>query len=481
MLFLSGFSIAQNLPRDVFGIRDLLLENGDSFQRIQYLTRSAAELCHADHDIADTAHRYVRIPSSGANIIGIGTDANSLTNYTVLGSFRSQPRTGFYGANTGGLLSSQINWNTVPRTRLAETDPTPCETRVTEIRDINFSGGDGIEVLSFHYTANEPSLFRVWVIDVANGNTPVRVANNREYYEFHGGTVDPVSFSVPQRQIGNVYEIRMAAVSDLDLVTIQEAPIVVGTRILSIDSRGLQFITASNNAGADNIWLDRIHRGDTPSRNRNRFKEGVTTKHWSRAGDKVRRYTISFSNGELYTYESIQLNTQRTGDSNRWVRQLNGPRVHFTWRNRASNDAWYSLNWRVELPPGWTASDISNPQVRMYSRGNDLPWTLNPDVSVSQMLNSHQTLTNWRYTDNEWELGVRFTARGRTYAIKLVDHISHNEDRRTSGTDRTGGLYNQVRNTGRNGNEPWNYDFYSNRNQNGGGHHPGRVHFENTW
>ena len=91
------------------------------------------------------------------------------------------------------------------------------------------------------------------------------------------------------------------------------------------------------------------------------------------------------------------------------------------------------------------------------------------------MLNGHRTLTNWRYTDNEWEVGIRFTARGRTYGIKLVDHISHNEGRRTSGTDRTGGVYNQI------GAAPWNYDFYSNRNSNGGGHHPGRIHFENSW
>ena len=472
MLFISGLSIAQ----DTWVVRSVVPEGDVTYSQSvnRYLTQVTDRLCHPGYNIGEVLS-YVTLNS---NSITIGSDPviDTGTTYNTVGDYRSNinliSRRGWYNRGLRTGLNGGFDWRQIGQ----QGDPIPCETRVTEIRDINFSGGDGIEVLSFHYTANKANQFRVWVVDVANGNTPVRVANDREYFQFHGGTVDPVSFSVPQRQIGNAYEIRMAAVSDLDLVTTQEAPIVVGTRILSIDSRGLQFITASNNVGADNIWLDRIHRGDTPSRNRGRFKEGVTTRHWSRAGGKVRRFTINFNDGDLYTYEGIQLNTQRAGDSNRWVRQLNGPRVHFTWRNIASNDAELYLNWRVELPPGWSESGITNPQYRLYSASGDIPWTINnTNISVGDMLSGNYRISNWRYVDNFWELGIRFNYAGRTYGIKLEDHVSHNEDRRRSGDDRTGGLYNQI------GGTPWNYDFYSNRNSNGGGHHPGTINFNNSW
>ena len=465
MLFISGISIAQNLPADVFGIRDLLLENGDPFQRIQYLTRSNEELCHNDHDIADVAHRYVRIPSSGRNIIGVGTDVNNLTNYTVLGSFAPQPRTGFYGANTGGLLSSQINWNTVPRTRLAENDPTPCETRVTEIRGLGFSGrGDGHEIISFSYHANKGGRFRVEIVDIGDGNpSTVRLTNGDEYYEFNGDNDGPVAFTIPQREIGNMYEIRMFATSDSDLAITQVAPIIEGTRIISIDSRGLQFVVAKNGDGSsDNIWLDRKPRirGTESNRLTGRFKQGAISRGGSDNGF-IKRYAIHFGSGELRPYETIALVVERSGNRFPVLSQLNGPVVRMTWhvtrRQGASSrrdDSFsggfgYSV---VSLPPGWDYDDmeeISDDHYGRYYTGVDgvhSPYTFT--YSDNPANGSAGSPTNWELRDNWFELGYRFRYAGHNYTLKIWDHISHGDSRLGSGNQSNnhhdnGGVFNE--------------------------------------
>ena len=470
MLFISGLSIAQQLPTDVWGIRNVV-RNSDNVQTSVYLSRSSEDLCFDGFTISAPT-RFVRIPSSGNNIIGVGTDVNNLTNYTVLGSFAPQPQWGFYI----GSGQSRSRANEVARV---------CVNRVTEIRDVRFSGGDGQEIIAFTYEAITSGRFRVWVEDAANGHTRVRLnGGTLDYYERNGGTVDPISFTVPQRQVGNAYVIKMAATTDLDIPISQETPIIQGTRVISIDSRGVQFITASNNVGADNIWLDRIQREPGAGRNRGRFKEGAT-RHWSRAGGKIRRYTINFNqpsggSHDLYTYEAIQINTQREGDSNRWIRQLNGPRIHMTWRQTAApskSDVWYNIKWRLELPPGWNQNDISQTQIRLYSAGNDIPWTIGGDQyggNVADLLSNGAVLTNWRYADNNWEVGVGFHYHGSTYRIKLVDHVSHGGAYPTSGSAYTGGVYNQI------GGTPWNYDFYSNRHTTGG-HHPGSINFNSGW
>ena len=454
MLFLSGFSIAQNqLPTDVWGIRNTGFQGQTPLSHRVYLSRSSEELCHDMFEIADPS-RYVRIPSSGDNIIGVGTDLNNLTNYTVLGSFTPQPRFGFYEAHQ---QHDGVDFETVARTRSgAYNDPAPCVNRVTEIRDVRFSvNGAGDEIIAFTYEASAPGRFRVWIEDAGNNNARVRVnGGTADHYERNGGTVDPVSLSLPRRQVGNAYVIKMAAVSDLDEVYSQEAPIVGGTRITNINSDRIEFITASNDLGPDVIWLDRFHRENRPSsRTRGRFKTGAT-KNWERAGGKIRKFTVEFGSTDLYTYEGVQVNAERGEQPNRSVRALNGATITFTWRNAgepSKGDAWIGINWRLELPPGWRESGITNPQIRIYSNDGNLRTTTREGADDrDELLSGSYNFgggNTWRYADNDWELGVGFNYNGRTYRIKLVDNVGHGEHNggnRPTGSDRAGGMRNEI-------------------------------------
>ena len=471
MLFISSISIAQNLPTDVWGIRNVV-RNSDNEQVSVYLSRSSEDLC-LDGFTISAPTRYVRIPSSGDNIVGVGTDLNSLTNYTVLGSFAPQPQGGAY---TGSGQN---------RSRTTTTANT-CVNRVTGIRNVRFSGGgDGHEFLSFNYSATEAGRFRVWIVDVGSGNdVPVRLVSFGDYYEFDGGASRPISITVPERELGNAYEIRMAAVSDLDLAIVQETPIIGGTRITNINSSRIEFITASNDLGADDIWLDRFHRGDSPSRSRGRFKTGARLVE-ERVGGKIREYVVTFGSTELYTYEGIQVNAQRGAQSNRHDRALNGPTIEYTWRNagaRDNDDAWINIQWRVNLPPGWRESGLSNYQIRIYSRDNGVNriHLNNAADSRSEFLSGNNTwgsgITH-RYADNDWELGVGVDYNGRTYRIKIVDNVGHGEHNggnRPRNGDRTGGVTNSI------GGVPINRD-HSGTSSTHGGHRPGSINFNDGW
>ena len=357
---------------------------------------------------------------------------------------------------------------------------------VTEIRGARFSGGgDGHEILSFNYSATRASRFRVWIVDVGSGSdVPVRLVSFGDYYEFDGSASRPISITIPEREVGNAYEIRMAAVSDLDIPISQETPIVGGTKITNINSDRVEFLTASNDLGGDVIWLDRFHRGDTPGRSQGRFKTGATGVSTS-AGGKIRRYVVRFSRTDLYTYEGVQVNAQRGAQSNRHDRALNGPTIEYTWRNAGAqnnDDAWINIQWRVNLPPGWSESGLSNYQIRIWSRDNGVNriHLNNAADSRSEFLSGNNTwgggITH-RYADNDWELGVGVNYNGRTYRIKIVDNVGHGEHNggnRPRNGDRTGGVTNSI------GGVPINRD-HSGTSSTHGGHRPGSINFNDGW
>ena len=463
------------------------IRNTSSGRAIFY-TNVEGERCNDVYDITDPV-RYVRLPQ-GNQLISFGEDIDDLTEYTITGPLDVDNRriyanqVGFYfPAST--VLNADITDST-PRSINVGLGDGDCQIEITSIHDVRYTDptvGDGIETLTFSYhTSRVGDRLRVYIIDDTAGLTtqravsaPVRINGNHEYYAFDNNSVSGrVSVTVPIRNIGTGYRISLVLESDVSVNREFSTDVKPGVRITSIDGAGMHFITADNHSsGADDIWIDRTRRDPTQSSVRNfrwfkrSTREGDIAQNWSYKGGVVKKYTTLFNSrdhtvGRLRPYESVEVNFQRPGRHVVSTEQLNGPRIRFTWDTNAprnNGDVRIVLNWRLELPPGWSTSRLGSRQIRLYSRDNgvNVESFSVARTNINDFLNGMNVrgggITH-RYADNDWELGVRFTYAGSTYEIKLVDNVAHGEHnggRAKSGSGRAGGLYNgieaQVHNT----------------------------------
>ena len=480
-LFIIFASLAVQAQQNRWVVRSVVPEGDPQYnQSVNRLltTRTDLDVCHPGYNIGEILS-YVQLNATADNVVQIGTRPDALVSYTGVGNWRENvsvySQRGWYarGNIPDGSGGVRIGWTQVS----GQGDVRGCtnEIRISNPR-ITDSAVNGAEELFFSASlANENERLRVTVRDIGIGEGSALELNTGTHYSFDGRTTSrDVSLHLDEREVGNIYVLRVASEADPTNFAEYTFPVKSGGRILSINSDQMQFVIAdSRNTGRDHIRIHRRHRGDEGSRSLNDFR---TNSHptfretWSREGGRVRRYSVRFD-GHLRPYESVILNHSRSGSPSNNVPQLNGPRIYYTWTNNAASsnsDVSYRLAWRIELPPGWSRSGFSQRQIRLYSRDNNLPWTQNPSLSVGHFFNSGAPQTNWRYADNNWELGVRFVYNGDTYGIKLRDHIAHGSGRPKAGSGRAGGLYNgisaRVHNT-----------------DTRGGSHGGSINFNNTW
>ena len=470
-------------PDNVWSIRNADNSNG---RGILY-TNVSGEHCHGIYDISDPV-RYVRLPQ-GNDLMSFGTDINNLTEYTFAG-----PRpyyaneVGFYFP-TGNFPTSDIVDST-RRARDVTQQVEVCAGQINSLWAAEFSDSHepGEEFFQFRYELNRPLRLRAYIVDAANNDAPIRLPDSGDYYGFDGDH-GLVTISVPERQIGQAYKLILQIDDDRSTAVENQTPLKEGIRVIGIDSRGLRFMVAHRDGNSgDRIWIDRINRGDTPSRNRGRFKTNYDVMT-SSFGGRIKRYTIHFGRDDLYTYEAVQINAQRgTDNTNPWVRQLNGPQIRFTWRNVGSasrSDVSYGFDWRIELPPGWDKNQVTNRQIRFYSGGESAGAIEADDDDARDDIDEFLSGTHnrgvgtfsfgWQHADNDWEMGVGFDFAGRRYRIKLVDHINHGRSPRPgAGTNPTGGVYNTIHPHGRSANIVGNVDHSENSGTHGG-HHAGRI------
>ena len=506
MLFISGLSIAQHLPTNVWAVRSVVPEGDTSYPQTvnRYLTTASGDLCHPGYNIGEILS-YTKLNATADNRVEIGTDLNNLTPYVGVGNWRSElsvtPQRGFYNYNPSrsSLQAEVSDWTRFP----TAGDPVFCNNEITSISNVRISAyNDQFERLHFSYNSLSPTRVRVIVsgdagIDRDNSNgawrVPIRwVENGGENTELvHTTEAGSGSYSVlvPKREVGTVYRLNLSPSEregNLGHRNHVVEDVVPGAFITNIHSRELQIVIASNSPDGSSIWIDRISREGTGrdadnfysrfGRNSDRFEETA-----SRAGGRLKRYRVRFYGEDLRPYEAIRVDYNKGGHVGR-IDQLNGPIINFTWVNngaRNRDDSNLSLRWRLDLPPGWSSSRFTNTLIRFYSDDGfrpgaatnvarvDFPNNTDSRRNASAFVEGQYSGGNWRWHDNEWELGVSLDYEGRRYRIKLEDHVSHNSGRPESGP-REGGLRNGIRSRVTNTGER-------------GGSHGGSINYNNSY
>ena len=489
MLFLGAISYGQEMySNNTWAIKNVTGNSRVSATN-RLLTTVSEDLCHDIFTIGADI-RYIQLNEPSDNRIGLGTNFNNLTQYSTVGDFRSNIniRDGWYNSSQG--LYTQIT---------NESDPYACLNTI-EIRSAHYTRyNDDLENVVLNYRLGNAEQVRIRIENLAGR------AETINFPEYHGDSeifLTPQTregqfqFRVPKRRIGDVYKITVDIAEDNSVVAEHYSPTVEGVRIISIDSRGLQFIVARNNDdGWDNLWLDRKPRvrGQESHRRTNRFKtRSHATQDWTRLGRTVKKYTIPFASGEFLPYETLALVVERSNRRFSTVSQLNGPVIRWTWHanytggSTRSDDSYnLAINYRVtELPPGWNASDmtlIDGEARRTYTDDSCcLPYSAEGGDNVQQ---GNQNSGLWEFMDNEWEFGHRFRYAGHTYLIKMWDHVSHDDDRLGTGNQRNnrddrGGVFNNPTSEGM---IIGNIDHSGSHATTNGNHNGRDLNFNTSW
>ena len=505
MLFISGLSIAQHLPTNVWAVRSVVPEGDTSYNQNvnRYFTTASGDLCHPGYNIGEILS-YTKLNATADNRVEIGTDLNNLTPQVGVGEWRAglsiSPQRGWYNRRVERPAGEDIIvWEKISQ----QGDPRFCNNAITSISNVRISAyNNQFERLHFSYNSLSPTRLRVIVsgdagIDRDNTNgvwrVPIRwVENGGENNELvHTTEAGSGSYSVlvPKRQVGTVYRLNLSPgerEGNLGHMNHVVEDVVPGAFLTNINRNTLEFVIASDSPDGASVWIDRISR-DGNDRDANNFysRFGNNSSRFvetaNRAGGKLRRYRVNIHTGDLNPYEAVRIDFNKGGYIGH-LEQLNGPTITFGWHNngaRNRDDSHLSLNWDIDLPPGWDRSGLTNTIVRFFSndgygalRVAAETYTLEPRNTRnngSAFLMGGHGHSNWEYHDNAWELGVSLDYRGSRYRIKLVDRVDHNHPNgRPEGGPRAGSISNGIRSN-------------ANNRDTRGGSHNGYIHFNNDY
>ena len=469
-LFIIFASLAVQAQQNRWVVRSVVPEGDPQYnQSVNRLltTRTDLDVCHPGYNIGEILS-YVQLNATADNVVQIGTRPDALVSYTGVGNWRENvsvySQRGWYarGNIPDGSGGVRIGWTQVS----GQGDVRGCtnEIRISNPR-ITDSAVNGAEELFFSASlANENERLRVTVRDIGIGEGSALELNTGTHYSFDGRTTSrDVSLHLDEREVGNIYVLRVASEADPTNFAEYTFPVKSGGRILSINSDQMQFVIAdSRNTGRDHIRIHRRHRGDDNRRSIQNFR---TNSHpsfretWSRSGGHVRRYSVRFD-GHLRPFESVILNHSRSGGPSNNILQLNGPIVRFTWdvtrcrncNSRRDDSFTGGYAYNAELPPGWNPSNVQEINDDGYGRHyTGIDGTFSPHHNTYGSNPRHGAVAGpaaWELRDNWVEMGWRARYAGQTYVVKIWDHISHGDNRLGHRNQRdnhhdNGGVYNK--------------------------------------